>query len=297
MCAQAAAPDVLVLWRNFDSVGLGPLARRRYLWVHDPLALASDQDYFTRPFLESLAGIFVLSNHSRSQFPAHAQDKLLLSANGLAPHLLRDGENAHHKVMYASWPSSGLEEVLREWPDIRAAVPAAEFHVFGGFDWWWATPLYQNEPWFIQWRASIEALLQHEGVVYWGGVGHDRMAQAYAECGFYVYPTETPETAPINLMKAQANGCIPITSRFPGSAIPETTAGFDLGPPPRQGTTIKRDAAWRAQWTAAVIEAMRTPQEGLADHRLRMKRRARETYSWSRVASEWDRLFSSHRLG
>ncbi len=25
---------------------------RRYLWVHDPLALASDQDYFTGPFLE-----------------------------------------------------------------------------------------------------------------------------------------------------------------------------------------------------------------------------------------------------
>lgn len=49
------------------------------------------------------------------------------------------------------------------------------------------------------------------------------MAEAYAENGFYVYPTETPETAPINLMKAQANGCIPITSRYPASAIPETT--------------------------------------------------------------------------
>jgi hypothetical protein len=49
----------------------------------------------------------------------------------------------------------------------------------------------------------METLLQQEGVRYWGGVGHERMADAYAETGFYVYPTETPETAPINLMKAQ----------------------------------------------------------------------------------------------
>ncbi len=99
-------------------------------------------------------GIFVLSNHSRSQFPAHAQHKLLTSSNGLAGHLLRDGANSHHKLLYASWPSSGLEEVLRQWPRIRTGAPAAELHVYGGFDWWWATPLYKDEAWFIEWRGA-----------------------------------------------------------------------------------------------------------------------------------------------
>ena len=177
-------------------------------------------------------GIFVLSNHSRSQFPAHSQ----------------------HKLLYASWPSSGLEEVLRQWPRIRTGAPAAELHVYGGFDWWWATPLYKNEPWFIEWRAVMEALLLQEGVKYWGGVGHETMAEAYAQTGFYVYPTDTPETAPINLMKAQANGCIPITSRHPASAIPETTGEFDLGPPSRLNTSIKLDARWLAEWSTAVSE-------------------------------------------
>lgn len=159
--------DVAVLWRNFDSIWLAPRARRRYLWVHDPLALASDQDYFSDDFLSALSGIFVLSNHSRSQFPAHAQHKLYLSNNGLAPHLLRDGPNAHHKLLYASWPSSGLEEVLRQWPLIRAGASTAELHVYGGFDWWWATPLYKDQVWFIEWRATMEALLLQHGVKYW----------------------------------------------------------------------------------------------------------------------------------
>jgi glycosyltransferase involved in cell wall biosynthesis len=284
------APDVAVLWRNMDSVWLAPRASRRYVWVHDPLALASDQHYFTDKFLRALAGIFVLSNHSRSQFPREAQGKLILSNNGLPPHLLRDGNNAHNKLLYASWPSSGLEQVLRQWPTIRAAAAAAELHVYGGFDWWWATPLYEKEAWFVEWRAVMEELLRQDGVIYWGGVGHQRMAEAYAETGFYVYPTETPETAPINLIKAQANGCIPITSRFAASAIAETTGAFDLGPPARAGS-IKDDADWLDEWTAAVIKAIHTPQEELADHRRLMKQRARETYSWPKVAAAWDRAF------
>ena len=169
---QADAPDVAVLWRNFDSVWLAPRAARRYLWVHDPLALASDQDYFTDDFLGALAAILVLSNHSRSQFPAHAQPKLVLSANGLAEHLLRDGPNRHHQLLYSSWPSSGLEEVLREWGRIRDAAPDAQLHVYGGFDWWWATPLYQDQAWFKSWRAEMETLLLQPGVKYWGAVGH-----------------------------------------------------------------------------------------------------------------------------
>eukprot|EP00961_Rhodomonas_salina_P073147 982716-Rhodomonas_salina.1 len=47
----------------------------------------------------------------------------------------------------------------------------------------------------------MEAMLAQDGVLYKGGVGHARMAEAYAETGFYLYPTDTQETAPINLIK------------------------------------------------------------------------------------------------
>ena len=40
---SALAPAAFVSWRNFDAVWLGAGALRRFIWVHDPLALASDQ--------------------------------------------------------------------------------------------------------------------------------------------------------------------------------------------------------------------------------------------------------------
>jgi len=279
--------DAFVVWRNWDGVWLAPNAQTRWLWVHDPLSLASDQDYYTPEYLQALSGIFVLSKHSASQFPSQAQPKLILTSNGLAPHLLRTGENDHHKLLYSSWPSSGLEQILEVWPQIRQQAPAVELHVYYGFDMWWATPLYKDQPWFVEWRAKMEKMLTQAGVRYFGGVGHDRMADAYAETGFYVYPTATPETAPINLMKAQANGCIPITSKFPGSAIAETTREFDLGPDPRTNTTMKEDPEWLQEWTEAVITAVNTPHKHLEEHRQKMVRYARATYNWSRVADEW----------
>jgi hypothetical protein len=57
-----------VLWRNFDSVWLAGGAERRYLWVHDPLALASDQEYFTPEFLGALSGIFVKATPNAASF-------------------------------------------------------------------------------------------------------------------------------------------------------------------------------------------------------------------------------------
>jgi glycosyltransferase involved in cell wall biosynthesis len=88
-------------------------------------------------------------------------------------------------------------------------------------------------------------------------------------------------------MKAQALGCIPVTSRYGRSGVPETVK-YDLGPEPRD-SIIYDDAAWRSEWTDAVIAAAR--RQDLGPYRQEMKSWARETYSWSKVAKQWDALF------
>jgi glycosyltransferase involved in cell wall biosynthesis len=170
-------------------------------------------------------------------------------------------------------------------------VPCAELHVYYGFELWWATAMYRHEAWFISWRSRMEALLLQPGIHYHGMVGHQRMAQAYAESGFYVYPTDTPETAPINLIKAQANGCIPVTSRLPASAIPETCGRFDLGPIPPEGAgSIGSSPAWLRAWTDRLVLAMQMPHKVLESHRQEMKADARRRYNWTRVAQDWDNI-------
>jgi glycosyltransferase involved in cell wall biosynthesis len=170
-------------------------------------------------------------------------------------------------------------------------VPEAELHVYYGFDMWWATPMYKGQEWFTKWRAEMERLLQQDGVHYFGGVGHIEMADAYARAGFYVYPTETRETAPINLMKSMANGCVPITSRHAMSAIPEFCGEFDLGPDPRPGGIIKADPDWLSDWSSSVVRAIKTSKEDMGGMRARMKAYARARFSWDRVADEWAEHF------
>jgi hypothetical protein len=114
------------------------------------------------------------ARYSASQFAEAARPWLRRTANGIPPHLLRDGRNERHRLLYASWPSSGLEELLSVFPHIRrqvqlrpaprrdcaaphhapsnahralgwaSQVPRVELHVYGGFDWWCAPRA--NEP-------------------------------------------------------------------------------------------------------------------------------------------------------
>lgn len=132
------------------------------------------------------------------------------------------------------------------------------------------------------------------------------------------------------LLREQALGAIPITSRYPDSALPELTDPFDLGPqpPPRrlvrpasatggdesldteagaEFATIASDPEWLLQWRDAVVEAAsRAVAEQHADvsgqgsivaHRGAMMAWARHRLPWSAVAEEWAQLFSRSTRG
>ena len=123
-------------------------------------------------------------------------------------------------------------------------------------------------------------------------VNASTVAGAYASSGFYVFPTDKPETSGVNLMKAQAMGAIPITSRHPNSSLPEVCAGFDLGPlVPRGAVAIQSDPSWLAKWSAALLDAALTPPEDLAAHRLAMVSTARARFDWRTVVEAWDTEF------
>ena len=179
---------------------------------------------------------------------------------------------------------------------------------------------------FPGWMARMRSLLAADGVRYVGLVDHTVLARAYARAGFSLYPTSYPETGCVSMMKAMAMGCVPVTSRFDLSVLPELTEGFDLGPPAtpaRAGKRIMDDPAWLAEWAESVVRAsvrdlldggpggpggmgraggaegvggagdMRSRRGGpIAAHRAAMVRRARQRFLWSSVAGQWDEAFT-----
>ena len=231
--------------------------------------------------------------------------KVHVTPNALDPAYFIDGANRYDRFIYASSPSRGLHEVLKVWPSIRSrllAVDAVRFRdirldVYYGF-----TPKFvewgrSNIDDFPNWLAEMKRLLKDtEGVNYIGLVDHTQLATAYAGAGFSLYPTSFPETGCVSLMKAQAMGAVPVTSRYEDSTLPELTGQFDLGPRGRPGQ-ISQDAAWLHEWEDAVVDAAEKDMKGqLAPHRSMMIRRSRERFLWRTVAGLWHEAFN-HALG
>ena len=126
-------------------------------------------------------------------------------------------------------------------------------------------------------------------------VDHATLAAAYASAGFILYPTTFPETGCVTLMKAMAHGCVPITSRYKHSTLPELTEPFDLGPRPLS-PDHERDGDWGpwvALWEESVVAASLRAQEGdnLRAHRDAMVAAARSRFPWSSVAKLWHESF------
>lgn len=84
---------------------------------------------------------------------------------------------------------------------VRAALPNASLHVYYGF---WPYAMWREQPHLVALKAELEPLLDSlPGVHYYGMRSETDLARAYADAGFYAYPSDKPETSGIALMKAQ----------------------------------------------------------------------------------------------
>ena len=155
-------------------------------------------------------------------------------------------------------------------------------------------------PNFDAWYAEMLSMLKYDGITYVGMADHHKLATGYAKAGFYLYPTSYPETGCVALMKAQALGAIPITSRHYDSTLPELVGEFDLGPQMtqrRKSLKIDREEEWIKDWIQAVINAGKMQPEALRLHRQQMMSNARKRFLWSTVAGLWHQTFEKGGVG
>lgn len=283
--------DIFIGWRQYQPHAafhekLDRAAEQSWLWLHDTIV----PDYLQGEWCERLHGVFCLSESHASDMPEVMRPKVVLTTNGLNKGFFREGRNDPKEFIYASSPDRGLLPLLRMWPSIQQGIPGSRLHIYYGFTKHYLAAMAASHE-LRQIKVGIDALRGQHGVVWHGMVGQEELAQAFADCGFLLYPTSWHETSCLTLMKAQAMGCIPITSRYQESALPET-AQFDLGPAARPGR-IEADAAWQAEYvSAALAAAQRTDLGPMRDE---MQAWARNEFSWSKVAKSWIKVFRQAR--
>jgi glycosyltransferase involved in cell wall biosynthesis len=176
-------------------------------------------------------------------------------------------------VIYSSCPSRGLSVLLDVWPEVKAAVPQAKLDLY--YDW---SMLARFQPTaYAKIQAAYDAV-KHLDVIHHGGVGHDRLHSALERCNVWAYSyfeQTVVETFCISAVKATVAGADVLT--VPNGALPEVAPEADF-------------ATDRDTYRDKLIEKLLnpTPFSVRRDKALR----ARERFSWSKVAERFSQAWT-----
>lgn len=283
------AYDVAVI-TGLDLVDRFAVAKRRYLWLH----IDCDQTELLG-MMDRIDKVMPLSQFSRSQYPQLPDSRVFVTRNGIVPDQFAGSEPRDpHRMVYGSDYDRGLLVILRLWPRIRAAVPDATLRVFYGFsvidrklDIYRETDPEAFASW-TRFRKAVVELLEQDGVVHLGRIGHDAVAREFRQAGIWAYPCLFPETSCITAMKAQAAGAMPVV--IPTAALAETVRwGLRTKRAPADYRNIDRDLAF--EWLNALLAALAHP-EMQERTRAQMMADARAVFDWRTIAAEWSAEFS-----
>ena len=243
------------------------LTEERALRFNRIVALCDEQaDYLRRRLPAAAARVFVSSNGIKAEYIS----KLLADPPERNP----------MRLIYASSPDRGLENLLQIFSRVREIVPAAELHVCYGFDniEKVIARVGLNSPPARLHQRLAEAL-KAPGVYHYGRLGQLELLGEWFKSSIWCHPSNFTETSCITCMDAQACGAVPVTR--PTWAIGENVT---------DGVFIEGDATSeliRARYVFRVVELLLNPSiaEG---YRAAMMPLALARFTWERFVDQWE---------
>lgn len=276
--------DIFVAWRAPFIFEKKIKARKSYLWMHDVM----EPGEFTPNRIENFTKCILLSDYHRSLFPMIPDDKVLMSGNGIDPiefdrmnvgqQLKRDP----HKIFYGSSHVRGLAYLYEIWPEVKTAVPEATLDVFYGRESY--DKVHKGNPERLKWMDDMIAKAKTlDGVIDHGKIGQEEIVQQIFKSGVWAYPCPFPEVYCITATKAQAGGCVPVTTDF--AALDETTQFGAKIHIPNDGNVGRADQEFLDNYKDALIDMLQHPEKQEAQRRDMMEWARKK--SWQSIAEQW----------
>jgi len=275
--------DILVVWRHPALYEIPQInVTKKYVWLHDILRPAE----FTFRRLNQINKIFALSKWQRDLFPDISDDKFMVTGNGIDLEMIKKAEQKGikrnpYRLIYTSSYDRGLETLLKLFPIIKKEIPQVELHIFYGWNIWDSSHAGNKEK--MAEKERILKLLNQPGVYEHGRVSQEQILEEYLKSSILAYPTEFGEISFITGMKAQALGCIPVTTT---AGCLDETIHFGLKV---DSKNIYTDRDAQAEWINGVIELLKNPPP--EKERQEMKNWARKHFNWDLVAEQWHKEF------
>lgn len=277
---------IFVIYRAPRLVDLLPAGAVAWLICQD-VDYTSSQNALTEARAMAFTRIVALceehAKYLRRRLPAAAH-LVFTSSNGIKAEyiegLLADPPARNPmRLIYASSPDRGLENLLQIFSRVREIVPAAELHVCYGFDniEKVIARVGLNSP-PARLHQRLAEGLKAPGVFHYGRLGQLELLGEWFKSSIWCHPSNFTETSCITCMDAQACGAVPVTR--PTWAIGENVM---------EGVFIEGDATSeliRARYVFHVVELLMNPAMA-DDHRLLMMPQALERFGWERFVDQW----------
>jgi glycosyltransferase involved in cell wall biosynthesis len=270
--------DVVILWRWPKPLDWDIKAERIFVELQDT---TDEGAFMKRDRVAKLTRVFVRSQFHRSLYPNLPDGKVAVIPNGIDLTLLQGDEP---KDPYLLINTSSVERSMAVLPKmfkaVKQRVPQARLqwaYGWGLFELFNATDTKK-----LQWMKQIQRELDDAGIETLGHLTNAEVGKLYQRGAILAYPTNFPETDCISVKKAQACGCVPVTTDF--GALAENVQ-FGIKIPCKDKACGIDDQDARQLWIDSTVELL-TNADKRSELAIKGADWARQ-FSWPRIAARW----------
>lgn len=279
--------DVTVIWRRLKPLDAEINSKKIFVDLHDVIPPGE----FTQKRLERIDGIFVKSKFHRSLFPLVPDKYFQIIPNGFESYLNAKIKRDPNLIINTSSPDRSMDVLPKLFEKVKAQVPAARLQWAYGWDIYKLS--YQNDQKKLEWMAETQKAMDAAGIESVGRLPQHEVAKLYQKGAIFAYPTEFAEIDCISARKAQAAGCVPVTTNFGaldetvvyGIKIKSKKTSQDWNKPYQFHFGLEDEQA-QQEWVDAVVRLLKdkTARMGYAqggDNHMRQ-------FTWPKIAQRWD---------
>jgi len=253
--------DVVILWRTPRACDYPINAPFVGIDVHDVI----NPGEFTSERLARITKVFFKTNFHRSIYPNVPEDKVVIIPNSMDFKLFdQEVEKEQFLMVNTSSPDRSLDVLPRLFKKVKERVPEARCQWAYGWDLF--DKIHAEDDNKMKWKQEVVKEMEEAGIESLGRIPQSECAKMYLRGNILAYPSEFAEIDCITVKKAQACGCIPVTTDF-GALDESVQYGVKIHSNKTKDTWSKdyqfhfglEDEDAQNQWVDAAVQKLQEP--------------------------------------
>ncbi len=284
--------DVVVVWRASKPLDWNINAEKIFVELQD----ATDERPFTkRDRMARVTRVFVRSPFHRSLYPHLPDHKMAVIPNGIDFSLL-DGDERKEPYLLINTSSAdrSMSVLPKLFSEIKRRVPQARLQ--WAYGWELFEAVNARRPDRLEWMRRTRREMDEAGIETLGHLSQAEVGRLYQRGAIFAYPTTYLETDCISVKKAQACGCVPVTTDV-GALATSVEFGIKVpckpADPSNQAQRFHRgveDPESQRMWVDATVDLLTNTQKR-AEFATRGEKWARQ-FGWPQIAARWHDILS-----